>query len=85
MLMVYLPLVFTRWIHFACVFVLFGSSFFWLYEKGERSFAGPHQLPRTLRVNKYFATHRRAHRGDLWHRLARIDPDQHDALLWQHR
>jgi putative copper resistance protein D len=50
MLMVYLPLVFTRWIHFACVFVLFGSSFFWLYEKGERSFAGPHQLPRALRA-----------------------------------
>jgi putative copper resistance protein D len=50
MLMVYLPLVFTRWIHFACVFVIFGSSFFWFYEKSERSFAGPHQLPRALRA-----------------------------------
>ena len=36
MLMVYLPLVIARWIHFACVFVLFGSSFFWLYEGHER-------------------------------------------------
>ena len=49
MLMVYLPLVIARWIHFACVFVLFGSSFFWLYEGQERSSAGPGGLPRTLR------------------------------------
>jgi putative copper resistance protein D len=50
MLMVYLPLVIARWIHFACVFVLFGSSFFWLYETQERSSAGPAGLPRTLRA-----------------------------------
>jgi copper resistance protein D len=50
MLMVYLPLVIARWIHFACVFVLFGSSFFWLYEKGERSSAGPRGLPRSVRA-----------------------------------
>ena len=50
MLMVYLPLVIARWIHFACVFVLFGSSFFWLYERQERLSAGPGGLPRTLRA-----------------------------------
>jgi putative copper resistance protein D len=50
MLMVYLPLVITRWIHFACVFLLFGASFFWLYERGERSSCGPSGLPRTLRA-----------------------------------
>ncbi|MGH6840463.1 MAG: CopD family protein, partial [Methylocella sp.] len=50
MLMVYLPLVIARWIHFACVFVLFGSSFFWLYAGRERLSAGPHGLPRTLRA-----------------------------------
>lgn len=50
MLMVYLPLVIARWIHFACVFLLFGASFFWLYERAERSSPGPGGLPRTLRA-----------------------------------
>jgi putative copper resistance protein D len=50
MLMVYLPLVMARWIHFASVFVLFGSSFFWFHEKAERSSAGPDGLPRTVRA-----------------------------------
>jgi putative copper resistance protein D len=50
MLMVYLPLVIARWIHFVCVFMLFGCSFFWIYEKSERSSAGPLGLPRTLRA-----------------------------------
>ena len=50
MLMVYLPLVITRWIHFVCVFMLFGCSFFWIYEKSERSSAGPHGLPQSLRA-----------------------------------
>jgi len=50
MLMVYWPLVTVRWIHFACVFLLFGASFFWLYEKAERSSAGPFGLPRSVRA-----------------------------------
>lgn len=50
MLMVYLPLVIARWIHFASVFVLFGSSFFWLYEGAERSSAGFDGLPRSVRA-----------------------------------
>src|SRR6202011_1560841 len=50
MLMVYLPLVIARWIHFASVFVLFGSSFFWLYQGAERSSAGPGGLPRAVRA-----------------------------------
>ncbi len=50
MLMVYLPLVVARWIHFASVFVLFGSSFFWLYIGSERSSAGPGGLPRARRA-----------------------------------
>ena len=50
MLMVYLPLVFARWIHFACVFLLFGASFFWLYEKAERCSAGPQGLPSSVRA-----------------------------------
>ncbi|MGH6823844.1 MAG: CopD family protein [Methylocella sp.] len=50
MLMVYLPLVIARWIHFACVFVMFGSSFFWLYETQDRSSTGHGGLPRTLRA-----------------------------------
>lgn len=50
MLMAYLPLVIARWIHFASVFVLFGSSFFWLYAGRERSSAGPAGLPRALRA-----------------------------------
>lgn len=50
MVMVFWPLVIARWIHFASVFVLFGSSFFWLYERRERSATGPGGLPRTLRA-----------------------------------
>src|ERR1700736_972597 len=50
MLMVYLPLVIARWIHFASVFVLFGSSFCWCYEGAERSSAGPGGLPRAVRA-----------------------------------
>jgi copper resistance protein D len=50
MLTVFLPLVIVRWIQFAAVFVLFGSSFFWLYMGSERFAAGPGGLPRTLRA-----------------------------------
>ena len=50
MLTVFLPLVIVRWIQFASVFVLFGSSFFWLYMGNERFAAGPGGLPRTLRA-----------------------------------
>jgi len=50
MLMVYLPLVVARWIHFASVFVLFGSSFFWFYQGAERSSAGQGGLPRAVRA-----------------------------------
>ena len=50
MLMVYLPLVIARWIHFASVFALFGSSFFWLYEGAERSSSGPGGLPGVVRA-----------------------------------
>ena len=50
MLMVYLPLVIARWIHFAAVFVLFGSSFFWLYMGSERFSASPSGLPGALRA-----------------------------------
>jgi hypothetical protein len=42
--------------------VLFGCSLFWIYEKSERSSAGPHGLRRPF-VQKYFAAHRRAHCG----------------------
>ena len=50
MLMVYLPLVIARWIHFGSVFVLFGSSFFWLYMGSERFSVGPGGLPGALRA-----------------------------------
>ncbi len=50
MLMVYFPLVIARWIHFASVFVLFGSSFFWLYIGSERFSAGLGGLPGALRA-----------------------------------
>jgi len=50
MLTVFLPLVIARWIHFASVFVLFGSSFFWLYMGSERFSAGPGGLPGALRA-----------------------------------
>ncbi|MCI0467038.1 MAG: hypothetical protein L0Y57_08545, partial [Beijerinckiaceae bacterium] len=43
MLMVYLPLVISRWVHFASVFVLFGGALFWFY-------AGRARLPGTLRA-----------------------------------
>ena len=43
-------LVLARWIHFASVFVLFGSSFFWFYMGAERSSSGPGGLPRALRA-----------------------------------
>jgi len=46
--MTWWPLVITRWIHFASVFVLFGSSFFWFYMPREHSFAHPGQLTKTL-------------------------------------
>jgi putative copper resistance protein D len=46
--MTYWPLVIARWIHFASVFVLFGSSFFWFYMPREHSFTHPGQLTTTL-------------------------------------
>jgi hypothetical protein len=85
MMMVFWPLVIARWIHFACVFTLFGCSFFWLYERQERSSAGHGGLPRTLSRDNHFAPHRSACRSDFRRRLARVDFDQYDALLWQRR
>ena len=41
-------LVLSRWLHFAAVFVLFGSSFFWLYVRHEWLSLGPGALPRAL-------------------------------------
>jgi putative copper export protein len=46
--MTWWPLVSARWIHFASVFVLFGSSFFWFYMPREHSLAHPGQLTKTL-------------------------------------
>ncbi len=46
--MTYWPLVGARWIHFASVFVLFGSSFFWFYMPRDHSLAHPGQLAKTL-------------------------------------
>ncbi|WOJ88088.1 CopD family protein [Methylocapsa polymorpha] len=43
-------LVIARWIHFASVFVLFGSSFFWFYMGHERLSSGPGGLPRAFRA-----------------------------------
>ncbi len=43
-------LIGSRWIHFASIFVLFGSSFFWFYIGRGRSSVGPDGLPHTLRV-----------------------------------
>ncbi len=42
-------LVIARWFHFASMFVLFGSSFFWFYMGGERSPEGPSGLPKAFR------------------------------------
>jgi putative copper resistance protein D len=49
MVMVFWPLVIVRWIHFTCVFAMFGSSLFWLYVGKERSSSGPGGLLNTLR------------------------------------
>jgi copper resistance protein D len=46
--MTYKPLIAARWIHFASVFVLFGSSFFWFYMPRDHSLAHPGQLTKTL-------------------------------------
>lgn len=50
MLMIYVPLVIARWIHFASVFVLFGASFFWFYAGASRYLAGAGGLQQTLRA-----------------------------------
>jgi putative copper resistance protein D len=39
-------LVATRWVHFACVFVLFGGSLYWIYAGRDRWSAGRAGLPR---------------------------------------
>jgi copper resistance protein D len=44
----YNPLVAARWIHFASVFVLFGSSFFWFYMPREHSLSHPGQMEKAL-------------------------------------
>jgi len=44
----YKPLIAARWIHFASVFVLFGSSFFWFYMPREHSLAHPGQMEKAL-------------------------------------
>jgi len=41
-------LVIARWVHFASVFVLFGSAFFWFYMGPGRLSAGPGQLTAAL-------------------------------------
>ncbi len=46
--MTWWPLVSARWIHFASVFVLFGSSFYWFYMPRDHSLAHPGQLAKTL-------------------------------------
>lgn len=46
-------LVLARWIHFASVFILFGSSFFWFYMGRDRLTAGPSGLPKTLRATTW--------------------------------
>jgi copper resistance protein D len=46
----YKPLVAARWIHFASVFVLFGSSFFWFYMPREHSLSHPGQMEKALRA-----------------------------------
>jgi putative copper resistance protein D len=46
--MTYRPLVIARWIHFASVFVLFGSSFFWFYMPREHSLSHPGQTEKAL-------------------------------------
>ena len=46
--MTWWPLVSARWIHFASLFVLFGSSFFWFYMPRDHSLAHPGQLTKTL-------------------------------------
>jgi copper resistance protein D len=46
----YQPLVAARWIHFASVFVLFGSSFFWFYMPREHSLSHPGQMEKALRA-----------------------------------
>jgi copper resistance protein D len=40
----------ARWIHFASVFVLFGSAFFWFYMGNGQSAGGPGGLPRAHRA-----------------------------------
>jgi putative copper resistance protein D len=46
--MTWWPLISARWIHFASVFVLFGSSFFWFYMPRDHSLTHPGQLTKTL-------------------------------------
>lgn len=50
MLRVFLPLVIARWVHFASVSVLFGSSLFWLYAVPGRSWAALPGFPRSFRA-----------------------------------
>ncbi len=47
-LSVFHVLVLARWIHFAAVFVLFGSAFFWFYMDDRRRFAESGGLPGAL-------------------------------------
>ena len=44
---VFVVLVLTRWIHFASLYVLFGSSFFWIH-MGRDAWRGTSPLPRTM-------------------------------------
>ena len=44
----YKPLVAARWIHFASVFLLFGTSFFWFYMPREHSLSRPGQMEKAL-------------------------------------
>lgn len=50
MLTVFLPLVLARWVHFASVFVMFGSPLFWLCAGQGSALAGPRGLPRSFRA-----------------------------------
>ena len=43
-------IVLARWIHFAAVFILFGSALFWFYMPDQRGFAAGDDQSRTLRA-----------------------------------
>ena len=82
MLMVYLPLVIARWIHFVCVFVLFGFLLLLALRGTGEIIRWPWRIAANASRDNHYSAHRCSGCSDFRRRLARVYLDQYREGLW---